>query len=71
MVERHLNPNRFEEIRILNLKDYNLAQIECIHEHKWYLSEERDAEVSFTEAAKDWVSCGLALEFRKYHIIKS
>lgn len=70
MVERHLNPKEFEEVKYLPLAEYNKLQIDHILIHKWYLSEEQKREVSFNEATKDWIKSGLAVEFRsKFKII--
>lgn len=67
---RHLNPKEFKGVLNLTLKEYNIAQINHIKKHKWYLSEEFGYEISFNEAVKDWVNSGLAIEFRKLHKVK-
>jgi hypothetical protein len=57
--------------KIVTLKEYNEIQIEWMMVHKWYRSEHAGFDVGFNEAAKSWVSSGLAKKFREKYILIS
>lgn len=70
-MDRHLNPDDFCKIQEVTLEEYNFIQAKHILVHKWYLSEEQHREVSFNEAAQDWIISDLAKEFRSFFTLRS
>lgn len=71
-MDRELDLNNDnEEVIEVSLKEYNSIQIYHIKKHKWFLSERVGADVGFNEAAKNWITTGLAQKFRnKFRLIK-